>query len=69
MFVAGYSPSMSPPVKQGRDGEQDSTDGSVLHETDRSVYTYAGFGMVETLTPPHAHVYAKYTVRTGHTHL
>ena len=28
---------MSPPVKQGRDGEQDSTDGSVQHESERLV--------------------------------
>ena len=36
-FLPAYSPSMSPPVKQGRDGEQDSTDGSIQHESERSV--------------------------------
>ncbi|XP_076453831.1 uncharacterized protein LOC143288987 isoform X2 [Babylonia areolata] len=38
--VSAYPPSMSPPVKQGRDGEQDSIDGSMLHETDRLNSSY-----------------------------
>ncbi|XP_070173359.1 nucleoprotein TPR-like isoform X2 [Littorina saxatilis] len=38
--LPAYSPSLSPPVKQGRDGEQDSTDGDVLHENDRLNSSY-----------------------------
>ncbi|KAL8559233.1 hypothetical protein ACOMHN_040357 [Nucella lapillus] len=37
---SGYPPSMSPPVKQGRDGEQDSIDGGALHDTDRLNSSY-----------------------------